>query len=194
MTFKQVFFQATIIVLCIHNKNKNNSDRLLTPQIIKSSAAKMGRVSNEIQEVLFEKRILTAVSALCGLSAVLFLASIATDYWLIVVPPAPVQDPGAETGLELLWSHGGLWRLCDVYNRTDSASASSVVFADRIIAEFRDCRYLGLGEGGEITRTVISLCVIILLLILLSAAFSVYSLIHPRYTYKRIGNYRGLRL
>ncbi len=123
----------------------------------------MGQISVEIAEVLFERRILSAVSVLCGVGVLTFLIALATDFWFVVVV---VNE---EDKSDLLWSHAGLWRVCHVYRDAPLTS---------------NCAYHGLDE--DMSRVLLPLCVVLLFLIALSAAFAVYSLRHPRYTFKRV--------
>ena len=42
------------------------------------------------------------------------------------------------------------------------------------------------GSGSDFLRAELAMCLVAVLLILLAAGFSAYSLAHPRYTYKRL--------
>ncbi|KAJ8872006.1 hypothetical protein PR048_028346 [Dryococelus australis] len=70
------------------------------------------RNKKELQkEVVFERRVLFACTCMVGLSVVLWIAAISTNYWFVV-------DGGAKgiyvnaTRRFFLYSHSGLWRIC----------------------------------------------------------------------------------
>ena len=62
--------------------------------------------------LLFERRVLTFVTALLGLGLVSWLTAISTDYWVVVVAGYNGTIVGNKT---FLWSHSGLWRQCDIF-------------------------------------------------------------------------------
>lgn len=74
---------------------------------------------SDIQQVLFERRVLMIVTLVTGLGAITWLVAISTDYWTVVVAN---EDRGFilnNTQIDFLWSHSGLWRRCDVYSALD---------------------------------------------------------------------------
>jgi len=111
--------------------------------------------------LLFEKRVLTVVTLSIILGLITWLIAVSTDYWFITV---------YYNHTELLWTHSGLWKKCDID-----------------VTHVKSCEYLSQNEYGNVI-----LVAIVLLLISLSCGFSVYSLYHPRYTYKRLSG--GLHL
>ena len=76
--------------------------------------------NSDIQQVLFERRVLMLVAMLTGLGSLTWLGAISTDYWTVVVAN---ESEGRlilnHTQIEFLWSHSGLWRRCDIYSALD---------------------------------------------------------------------------
>lgn len=132
--------------------------------------------------LLFERRVLTFVTCLLGVGLVSWLAAVSTDYWVVVV--AGYNGTVLEDKI-YLWSHSGLWRKCHIFafltNRTDHVTR---------------CTYHSFAQGTEAEEnwvpTELAFVIIVLLLISLSGGFSIYSLYHPRYTFKRVAG--GLHL
>merc|ERR1719412_3566919 len=127
--------------------------------------------------LLFEKRVLTFFTCLLFVGLTSWLAAISTDYWIIVVG----GFNGTVIGDKLyLWSHSGLWRRCDIY----AVLSSPQVHNTR-------CTYHSYSEDN-LVRLELAFVVIVLILLSLACGFSIYSLCHPRYTYKRVAG--GLHL
>jgi len=128
--------------------------------------------------LLFERRVLTFVTCLLGVGLVSWLAAVSTDYWVVVV--AGYNGTVLEDKI-YLWSHSGLWRKCHIFaflnNRTDHVTR---------------CTYHSFAQGTEAEEnwvpTELAFVIIVLLLISLSGGFSIYSLYHPRYTFKRVAS------
>ena len=129
--------------------------------------------------LLFERRVLTFVTALLGLGLVSWLTAISTDYWVVLVAGYNGTVVGNKT---FLWSHSGLWRQCDIF-----------AFLKNETAHVSRCSYHSLNHTEKnLVPTELAFVIIVLLLINLSCAFSIYSLYHPRYMYKRVAG--GLHL
>jgi len=112
-------------------------------------------LSSSAPVLLFEKRVLTVVTLSIILGIITWLIAVSTDYWFITV---------YYNHTELLWTHSGLWKKCDID-----------------VTHVKSCEYLSQNEYGNVINVAT-----VLLLISLSCGFSVYSLYHPRYTYKRL--------
>ena len=131
--------------------------------------------------LLFERRVLTFVTALLGLGLVSWLTAISTDYWVVVVAGYNGTIVGNKT---FLWSHSGLWRQCDIFAFLENETSPPHISR---------CSYHSLHHTEKnLMLTEIAFVIIVLLLISLSCAFSTYSLYHPRYMYKRVAG--GLHL
>ena len=139
-----------------------------------------------VEQILYERRLLILVTLFAGVGVFMWLFSLSTDYWVVIMAsdPAGIVLPRANPmGQTYLWSHSGLWRVCLVFNSTESAGAGS---AWRLRTE---CSYNSFSEDTDIAdfeRAELAMCFVVVGLILVAAGFSIYSLIHPRYTYKRI--------
>ncbi len=82
-------------------------------------------LNKEVHEILFERRLLTFVTAMAGVGVVVWLAALATDYWIVVVADQLDGDKtgvggvgdngGHKEGRQFLWSYSGLWKFCAVY-------------------------------------------------------------------------------
>ncbi len=72
-------------------------------------------VSAEVHEILFERRLLTLVTALAGLGVVGWLVAVATDYWIIVVAAEEGGKEMRDGTTAFLWSYSGLWKCCAIY-------------------------------------------------------------------------------
>lgn len=79
----------------------------------------MSEHSSDIQQVLFERRVLMFVAVLTGMGAVTWLGAISTDYWTVVVANENKGLILNNTHIDFLWSHSGLWRRCDIYSALD---------------------------------------------------------------------------
>lgn len=134
----------------------------------KSQKKDKGPVASSAPAILFEKKVLTFVTGLLCFSIVLWLASVATDYWVIVVANG---TDGFAVGSKLyLWSYSGLWRKCDIF-----------VEAAQPQLHISQCGYHEDIVVAELVSVAIVLC-----LTSLSFGFSLYSLFHPKYVYKRV--------
>lgn len=120
-------------------------------------------LSSSAPVLLFEKRVLSVVTLFIILGLITWLIAVSTDYWFITV---------YYNHTDLLWTHSGLWKKCDI----------DVNFV-------KTCEYL---SQNVILASSFIIVAIVLLLISLSCGFSVYSLYHPRYTFKRLSG--GLHL
>lgn len=125
-------------------------------------------VLRDVHEVVFERRILAIVTAVAAAGSLAFLVAVATDFWLIAIETAGTAVEN--NGHAKPWAHYGMWRSCVV----DSAASAAAA---------KECARRTDDEGF---RAMASLCVVVLLLIALAVGFSVYSLVHPRYTFKRL--------
>ena len=103
-------------------------------------------ITSPAQDLLFEKRLLTLVTCLliCGL--ITWLIGVSTDYWLITI---------YYKHSDLLWSHSGLWKKCDIAKNE----------------ELSKCEYT-----TELLKLEVTIVSIVLALISVSCGFSVYSL------------------
>jgi len=133
--------------------------------------------------LLFERRVLTFVTALLGLGLVSWLTAISTDYWVVVVAGYNGTVVGNKT---FLWSHSGLWRQCDIFSFLTKNEPTGA-------PHISHCSYHSLNHTEKnLVPTELAFVIIVLLLISLSCAFSIYSLYHPRYMFKRVAG--GLHL
>ena len=131
--------------------------------------------------LLFERRVLTFVTCLLGLGLVSWLLAVSTDYWVVAV--AGYNGTVLEDKL-YLWSHSGLWRRCEIFSYLEPSPYYS---ADDAGDHVTRCTYHSLNHTDEnLVPTELAFVIIVLLLISLSCVFSVYSLYHPRYTFKRV--------
>ena len=103
-------------------------------------------LSSSAPVLLFEKRVLTVVTLSIILGLITWLIAVSTDYWFITV---------YYNHTELLWTHSGLWKKCDID-----------------VTHVKSCEYLSQNEYGNWVKVAI-----VLLLISLSCGFSVYSLL-----------------
>ncbi len=118
----------------------------------------------QVHQVLFERRILMLMTGLTWLGVVIWLVSVATDYWLVVVAAEPgIPATWAGRNHYFLWSHSGLWKRCVIY-RVD----------DQILPP--ECSFHRLSNAeDDFMRAEFALCVMALILIFMAAGFSVYS-------------------
>ncbi|KAK7863040.1 hypothetical protein R5R35_010782 [Gryllus longicercus] len=73
----------------------------------------MGKRMTELyHQLMFERRMLLGCTVLVGLSVVLWVVAISTDYWFWVSAPTPNGIYVNETKRFFLSSHSGLWRIC----------------------------------------------------------------------------------
>lgn len=103
-------------------------------------------LSSSAPVLLFEKRVLTVVTLSIILGIITWLIAVSTDYWFITV---------YYNHTELLWTHSGLWKKCDID-----------------VTHVKSCEYLSQNEYGNVINVAT-----VLLLISLSCGFSVYSLL-----------------
>ena len=68
---------------------------------------------DSVQQVLYERRVLMFVSAINIVGVVVWLAAVATDYWIVVFPKNITSN--GEGTMTYLWSHSGLWRKCQYF-------------------------------------------------------------------------------
>jgi len=161
-------------------------------------------VSKEVAAVLYESRLLRFVTGVAVLGVSAWIAALASNYWTILVAReggvkvrANAPESGdvlavalAEAGQRdpaevlFLWSHSGLWRTCATYRLTFYSGYENMVTG---------CSpHHGTG-ASDFVRGELALVIAALVLIFLAAAFSIYSLAHPRYTFKRVaGALHGL--
>lgn len=144
--------------------------------------------------ILFEKNVLTCVTFLLFIGLAIWLVAVATDFWIV---PVVLVSGSLNGGLEVaaqnrtfLWSHSGMWRRCDYY-RTSSTTASTPtvpstpeLVEEDIQVECMTHNFSGGSSNG--LKTEMGFLIIVLLLSCLSCGFSIYSLCHPRYTYRRV--------
>ena len=68
---------------------------------------------------LFEHVTLISMTVMAGLGAVMWVAAVATDYWVILVSSSVQQIFDNSNGLPradiFLWSYSGLWQRCDIF-------------------------------------------------------------------------------
>lgn len=141
-----------------------------------------------LEEVLYERRLLKYVTGVVGIGVLTWFVAISTDYWIIAIKSNSTEtlvDPNVVQSLAsypahdrlFLWSHSGLWTKCSVFRNT------------RYGSDFSECEFhdlTGSSAVADLMRAELCLCIMTILLIILALVFSVYSLIHPRYTFKRI--------
>ena len=71
---------------------------------------------NEVTQLLYERRVLTFVTAVTALGVVAWLAALSTDYWIIIVPEEPeAANIVFNDTTVFLWSYSGLWQKCFVF-------------------------------------------------------------------------------
>jgi hypothetical protein len=77
------------------------------------------------KQLLIERRVLFACTVMIGLSVILWIAAVSTDWWF-VVSGGPDGIYVNETKRFFLRSHSGLWRICrTTYNTTFGAGAAA---------------------------------------------------------------------
>jgi uncharacterized membrane protein len=138
--------------------------------------------STIIPDLLFERRVLTFVTAIVFCGLFVWLAAVSTNYWVIVVGGLHgLELP--DKGLVFLWSHSGLWQRCDIFATLEARDV-----------HLTKCEYHSYhSEENNFEWAELACVIIVLILISLSCGFSIYSLCHARYTYKRMaGALHGL--
>jgi len=121
--------------------------------------------------VLFERRVLSWVVGLAVAGVLLWVLAVATPYWTIQIYP---HDP------RLLWGYTGLLQSCILVEESFNASGSSL---------FWECQanlYHNNSNISAVSRSEISLAAVSGVLSLASLGFSIYSIHHPKYVYKRL--------
>lgn len=78
-----------------------------------------------------------------------------------------------------LWSHSGLWKRCDYF---DADLNPVCQYHQDFAAENR-------GAGAEFLRAEVAVVVLVIVMIVVAASFSLYSLVHPRYMFKRLAGF-----
>ncbi len=64
--------------------------------------------ADSVQQVLYERRVLVFVTGLAFFGTAVWIAALATDYWIVVVPKAVNATLGVDKP-SFLWSHSGIW-------------------------------------------------------------------------------------
>ena len=82
-----------------------------------------------VQQVLYERRVLMFVSAINIVGVVVWLAAVATDYWIVVFPTNITSN--GEGTISHLWSHSGLWRKCEYFGIPSASDPLEGVVTDR---------------------------------------------------------------
>lgn len=125
--------------------------------------------TDSVQQVLYERRVLTFVTAFSILGAAVWMAAVATDYWIIVIPKTVNMTINADGYLKgsFLWSHSGLWRKCDYFGSPEDPSER----------HHHRCEF---GSDKAIFKAEITVCAIVAALLIMATGFSLYSLKHPR--------------
>lgn len=98
-----------VIVDCLFLITKSNSFQL-----------NMINTQEELQQVLFQRRVLTFVTGCTGLGFIAWIVALATDFWLIAVPKVNANETAQIGDIQFLWSHSGLWRKCDFFNASNN--------------------------------------------------------------------------
>ena len=70
----------------------------------------------EMQQVLFEQRVLMFVTLFTTLATFALFAAVGTDYWVLLIANDENGLKLNTTHINFLWSHSGLWRKCDIYS------------------------------------------------------------------------------
>lgn len=79
--------------------------------ITESEHRKMGgRLKKIYEQVIFERRVLMFCTILIGISIIVWIVSISTDYWFVVDGGKGIYVP--ETKRYFYMSHSGIWRIC----------------------------------------------------------------------------------
>lgn len=147
--------------------------------------------------ILFEKNVLTCVTFLLFIGLAIWLVAVATDFWIV---PVVLLSGSLNGGLEIeaqnrtfLWSHSGMWRRCDYYRTASATPATGVPSSTSELVEEEDddiqveCMTHNFSGGSSNgLKTEMGFLIIVLLLSCISVGFSIYSICHPRYTYRRV--------
>ncbi|KAJ9583042.1 hypothetical protein L9F63_022621, partial [Diploptera punctata] len=160
------------------------------------------------RQLMFERRVLFACTAMIGLSIILWIAAVATDWWFIV-------DGGEhgifvnETKRFFLHSNSGLWRICRTSyarmmltpgNATNITGITTTVNVTSKITIFKFCKFhdmfppdAKIRQDASLDKTILnytrsetSFSIISLLLMVMGFIFSTYTFRNPRYMFKRL--------
>ena len=118
------------------------------------------------QQILFERRVLTWATLMVFLGTGLWVAALATPYWLIHIP---VDDE------RIIWGHSGIWQKCDLVEENE-----------KLQWECWDSFRMDSSSLSTMLRSELSLSGVTLLLTIGALIFSWYSINHPKYTYRRL--------
>ena len=130
--------------------------------------------SQALSLVLLERNLLAWMTGITGLGLVLWVVSLSTHYWLVGVSPIT----NLTTVPHVVWSYSSLWEVCRVERRT---------YSDLVVIQCRN--HLVSAEDEDIVgqvRTELILSGVSILLMVMGMGFSSYSLLHPKYVYKRL--------
>lgn len=168
------------------------------------------RMRDLYNQVVFERRLLLACTVMVGLSVILWIIAISTDYWF-TVQGGPNGIYVNETKRYFLYSNSGLWRICrtgrglaaNTTTNTTAVPIGPIAHEPDLISRrpiFRMCKSHEMWptdakvKGDPMidktilnyTRTEVSFSLISLFLMLLGFFFSVYTFRNPRYMFKRL--------
>ncbi|XP_069695642.1 voltage-dependent calcium channel gamma-1 subunit [Periplaneta americana] len=164
------------------------------------------------KKLMFERRVLFLCTAMVGLSIVLWIVAVSTDWWF-VVSGEPNGIYVNETKRYFLKSNSGLWRICrtsftnltaataaNATNITAMGTGDATVNTTSKIIIFRFCRSHEMFPGDvkiradpaidrnilNYNRSETSFSIISLLLMIMGFIFSFYTFRNPRYMFKRL--------
>jgi len=158
----------------------------------------MGKGSGQaLSSVVLERQLLAWMTGITVIGCALWLAALSTHFWLVRVPtnqtqigmdnqtsmvsslfetsmassPREMTDSG-----HVIWSYSGIWEMCQVKQYKELARV--------------ECRNHLLSEEDvdmlEQVKMELILASVAVLMMVLGAGFSSYSLLHPKYVYKRL--------
>ncbi|XP_044731712.1 uncharacterized protein LOC123294671 [Chrysoperla carnea] len=145
------------------------------------------------EQVIFERRVLFGCTVLVGLSTIVWIVSISTDYWSLINGTVK-ETPG------FISSNSGLWRLCrNEYLLEKTKKNLTMPMNDSDAAAIEEetlCKYHDWFPNNQkvktdetlinYSRTEVSFAVISLFLMIMGFFFSIYTFRNPRYTFKRL--------
>lgn len=78
-----------------------------------------------------------------------------------------------------LWSHSGLWKRCDFFEGDPEPVCQ---YHHEFLLEHG-------GEAAGFLRAEVAFVIIVIGMIVVASSFSLYSLVHPRYMFKRLAGF-----